>query len=228
MIDRLRERLVASSKSCHNDDRIAPISERRKKIKPPEKAKRLRDRQRLSRQTKRMAKTALGLDANSDSMPQTLHMTSEPPTETFGESENNHVSSDHAVDDQLQERFEKGVEWEFRRVVERKFERDDVKDVEKNVEKDFERDIKRDIERDVERDLQRDFERDFVRDAERDAERDTERDAERDYRRDSMRDFHRDFERDADRDSGRDVQRDLERDVLWNDLLELPWIIMED
>lgn len=97
VIDRLRERVVASLQSCLPDDKIAPISDNQKKPKSPEQAKRLRDRQRLSRQKKRMAKTALSLSANSDGMSQTLDMTSEPPTETFSGNENNQVALDRAI-----------------------------------------------------------------------------------------------------------------------------------
>ena len=64
VINRVRERLVASSKFCHNDHTVTPLSKKQKKMKSPEQAKRLRDRQRLSREKKRMAKTAL--NANSD------------------------------------------------------------------------------------------------------------------------------------------------------------------
>ena len=207
VIDRLRERLVASFKSCHYDDKITPMSEKGKKPKSPEQAKRLRDRQRLSRLTKRMAKTALKSSANSDSMSQPFDMTSGSPTEAFLGNENDQVAANHTVDDQFQERFEKGVEREFRRVVERKFERDDVKDVEKDVEKD----IKRGIERVVEKDVERDLERDFVRDAERDAERD----GERDYERDVRRGYRRDVRRVSGRDLIRDIQRDVKRDTRW-------------
>ena len=97
VIDRLRERVVASLQSCLPDDKIAPISDNQKKPKSPEQAKRLRDRQRLSRQKKRVAKTALNLSANSDGMSQTLDMTSEPPTETFSGNENIQVALDTAM-----------------------------------------------------------------------------------------------------------------------------------
>ena len=100
------ECLVASSKVCHNDDKITPLSEKRKKIKSPEQAKRLRDRQRLSRQKKRLAKTALRLGANSDSMSQPLDITSEPAIETSSENKNNPVATDQTIDNRLQEDFE--------------------------------------------------------------------------------------------------------------------------
>ena len=59
VVDRVRERLVASFKPCHNGDKITPLSEKRRKIRSPEQAKRVSDRQRLSRQTRRRAKAAL-------------------------------------------------------------------------------------------------------------------------------------------------------------------------
>lgn len=106
LINRVREPLVALSKLCHTDDTVTPLSEKQKKIKSPEQAKRLRDRQRLSRQRKRTAKTALRLAANSDSMSQTLDMTSEPAIETSSGNENNRVAIDQTIDNQLQEDFE--------------------------------------------------------------------------------------------------------------------------
>ena len=81
VIDRVRERLVASFNPCHNGDKITSLSEKRRKIKSPEQAKRVSDRQRLSRQTKRRAKAALKTGENSDSMGQTLDMTSGPAQE---------------------------------------------------------------------------------------------------------------------------------------------------
>ena len=103
VIDRLRERLVASFKNFHHGDKSRPSSEKRKKIKSPEQAKRLRDRQWLSRLTKRMAKTALKSSANSDSISQPLDMTSGSPTDAFSGNENNQVAANHTIDNQLQE-----------------------------------------------------------------------------------------------------------------------------
>ena len=99
VIDRLRERLVASFKSCHHDDKITSISEKTKKPKSQEQAKRLRDRQRLSRQTKRTAKATLKIAAKSDSMRQTLDMTSGPRTEALAGNQNDHVAT--TIDDRL-------------------------------------------------------------------------------------------------------------------------------
>ena len=65
VIDGLRELLVTSFNSCHHYEEYKLLSEERKKIKSPEQEKRLRDRQRLSRQTKRRAKAALKPDANA-------------------------------------------------------------------------------------------------------------------------------------------------------------------
>ena len=103
VIDRVRERLVASSKSCHNDDTVKSLSVKQKKTKSPEQAKRLRDRQRHSRQKTRMAKTALKLGANSDSFPQTLGMAPETLTETSSGNETSHVAADETVAIQVQE-----------------------------------------------------------------------------------------------------------------------------
>ena len=102
VINRVRERVVASSKSYHPEDKITPMSEKQKKPKSPEQAKRLRDRQRLSRQTKRRAKTALRLGANGDNMSQTVDTASEPPTETSLGNENNHGPADKTIAIQLQ------------------------------------------------------------------------------------------------------------------------------
>ena len=107
MIGRLRERVVTSFKPCHPHDEITPMSEKQKKIKSPEQAKRLRDRQRLSRQTKRRAKAAPRLGAKSDSMSQPLDMASEPPTETSWEIEFNHVAAYKAIAMQVQEDLER-------------------------------------------------------------------------------------------------------------------------
>ena len=102
VIDRARERVVASSKSYHPEDKITPMSEKQKKPKSPEQAKRLRDRQRLSRQTKRRAKTALRLGANGDNMSQTVDTASEPPTKTSLRNKNNHGRADKIFDIELQ------------------------------------------------------------------------------------------------------------------------------
>lgn len=101
VVDRVRERLVASFKPCHNGDKITPLSEKRRKIRSPEQAKRVSDRQRLSRQTKRRANAALKTGENSDSMGQTLDMTSGPRTEAFLGKENNHVATNHTIGNQL-------------------------------------------------------------------------------------------------------------------------------
>ena len=103
VINRVRERLVASSKSCHNDGTVTPVPLKQKKIKSPEQAKRLRERQRLSREQKRMAKTALRLSANGDSISQTLDMAPEPPTETSSANEINHVDADKTIAIEVQE-----------------------------------------------------------------------------------------------------------------------------
>ena len=103
LVDRLPERLVALFNSFHNEDKTTTLLENQKKIKSPEQAKRLRDRQRRSRQTKRMAKTALRLGANSDSMARTIDMASEPPTERSSEDENNHVAVDNSIVIQVQD-----------------------------------------------------------------------------------------------------------------------------
>ncbi len=97
-IHRLRELLVTSFKSCHNYDKSTPLSEKGKKKKSPEQGKRLRDRQRLSRQTKRRAKAAPKTGANSDSMCQTLDVTSEPRTEAFSGHETNTVATHQSID----------------------------------------------------------------------------------------------------------------------------------
>ena len=59
VIDEPRELLVTSFNSCHHYKETTSLSEERKKIKSPEQEKRLRDRHRLSRQTKGRAKAAL-------------------------------------------------------------------------------------------------------------------------------------------------------------------------
>ncbi|KAK0509952.1 hypothetical protein JMJ35_007346 [Cladonia borealis] len=107
VIERLREQLMASFQPCHHDDKLTPMSEKRKESKSPGQAKRLRDRQRLSRQTRRKAKAALRTGATGDSMPQTLGMTSGPPTEAFSENECNYVATSHTIDNQTQEDFER-------------------------------------------------------------------------------------------------------------------------
>ena len=106
-IEDVRGRLVASFKSFHSDDKTALMSEQRKKIKSTEQAKRLRDRQRLSRQRKRTTKTALRLGANVNSMSQTHDMTSGPPTETISGDEKNHVAVDKPTAIQVQEDLER-------------------------------------------------------------------------------------------------------------------------
>ena len=103
VIDRVRERLVATSKSCHYDDTVKPLSVKQKKTKSPEQAKRLRDRQRHSRQKTRMAKTALKLGANSDSFPKTLDTAPETLIETPSGNELSHVAADEAIAIQVQE-----------------------------------------------------------------------------------------------------------------------------
>ena len=103
VIDRVRERLLASSKSWNNDDTVKPLSVKQKKTKSPEQAKRLRDRQRHSRQKTRMAKTALKLDANSDSSPQPLDMAPKTLIETPSGNELSHVAADEAITIQVQE-----------------------------------------------------------------------------------------------------------------------------
>ena len=92
VIHRLRKLLVA------NYYKSTSLSEKRKKIKSPEQGKRLRDRQRLSRQTKRRAKAALETGANSDSMCQTLDITSGPRIEVFSGSESNNVATSQTID----------------------------------------------------------------------------------------------------------------------------------
>ena len=105
VIDRIRARLVASSQFAHYDDRLTSMSEKRKESKSSGQAKRLRDRQRLSRQTRRKAKAALRTGATGDSMPQTPDMTLGPPTEVFSENECSHVATNHIVDNETQEEF---------------------------------------------------------------------------------------------------------------------------
>ena len=112
VIDRVRERLVASFKSCHYDDKITPMPEKRKKPKSPEQAKQLRDRQRLSRQTKRMAKAASKTVAYSDSMCQTLDMTIDNQLQEDFEEPwcfCNHTIDDRAIDNEL--RVFEGLYW---------------------------------------------------------------------------------------------------------------------
>ena len=116
VIDRVRERLVASSKPCHPDDKIRPMSEKQKKPKSPEQAKRLRDRQRLSRQTKRRVKTALRLVANGDNMSQTVDTASEPPTETSLGKENNHGPADKTFAIQIRNQLRRLLRTPFNRM----------------------------------------------------------------------------------------------------------------
>ena len=81
LVDRVPERLVALSKPCHEDNEMIHLSEKQKKLKSPEQAKRLRDRQRLSRQERRKAKAVLKMGETINTIPQTLDMTSGPPIE---------------------------------------------------------------------------------------------------------------------------------------------------
>ena len=106
VINRVRERLLASSKSCHNDDIVEPLSVKQKKTKSPEQAKRLRDRQRLSRQNTRMAKTALRLSANKHNVPRTLDTTPETLDEASSGNEISHVAADETIAIQVQEDIE--------------------------------------------------------------------------------------------------------------------------
>ena len=103
-VRRLRQLLVASFKSCHTYEKFTLLPEKPKKIKSPEQGKRLRDRQRLSRQTKRKAKAALTTGADGDSIFQTLDMIQGPRGE-FSGNKDNHVATNHTIDKDLHRHF---------------------------------------------------------------------------------------------------------------------------